>query len=77
MNFSIFQMVYTISGGRKLVIKDRTPVQVRRTRQAAQGWCTGMALRGGMGREGQDGEHVYTQGWVMWMYGKNHHSIVK
>ena len=25
----------------------------------------------------QDGEHVYIQGWFMWLYGKNHHNIVK
>ena len=31
----------------------------------------------GMGREGQDGKPVYTHGWFMWMYGKNHHNIVK
>ena len=24
----------------------------------------------GGGREGQDGEHMYTHGWFMWMYGK-------
>ena len=29
------------------------------------------------GREGQDGEHMYTHGWFMWMYGKNYHNIVK
>jgi len=29
-------------------------------RQGAQGWCTGMTLRDGMGREVQDGEHIYT-----------------
>ena len=29
------------------------------------------------GREGQDGEYMYTHGWFMWMYGKNHHNIVK
>ena len=29
------------------------------------------------GREGQDGEHMYTYGWFMWMYDKNHHNIVK
>ena len=50
--------------------------------QGAQGWCTGMTLRDGMGREvggreGQDGEHMYTHGWFMWMYDKNHHNIVK
>ena len=26
--------------------------------------------------KGQDGEHMYTHGWFMWMYGKNHHNIV-
>ena len=30
----------------------------------------------GGGRQGQDGEHMYTHGWFMWMYGKNHHNIV-
>ena len=30
----------------------------------------------GGGREGQGGEHTYTHGWFMWMYGKNHHNIV-
>ena len=30
----------------------------------------------GSGREGQDGEYMYTHGWFMWMYGKNHHNIV-
>ena len=24
----------------------------------------------GGGREGQDGKHMYTHGWFMWMYGK-------
>ena len=28
-------------------------------------------------KEGQDGEHMYTHGWFMWMYGKNHQNIVK
>ena len=31
----------------------------------------------GGGRGAQDGEHVYTRGGFMLMYGKNHHSIVK
>ena len=39
-------------------------------RQGAHGWCTGMTLRDGMGREVaglgggvvQDGEHMYTHG---------------
>ena len=41
--------------------------------QDAWGWCTGMTQRDGMGREGrgiQDGEHVYTHGGYMLMYGK-------
>ena len=29
------------------------------------------------GREGQDGEHMYTHGWFMWMNGKKHYNIVK
>ena len=31
----------------------------------------------GGGREFQDGEHMYTHGWFIWMYSKNHHNIVK
>ena len=31
----------------------------------------------GGGREGLDGEHMYTLGWFMSMYGKNHHNTVK
>ena len=42
--------------------------------QDAQGWCTGMTQRDGMGREVgggvQDGEPVYTHGRFMLMYGK-------
>ena len=34
-------------------------------RQGAQGWGTGMTLRDEMGREGQDGEHMYTHGCFM------------
>ena len=43
--------------------------------QGAQGWCTGMTQRDGIGGrwEGvQDGEHMYTHGGFMSMYGKNH-----
>ena len=39
----------------------------------AWGWCTGMTQREGMGREVgevQDGEHMYTHGRFMSMYGK-------
>ena len=31
----------------------------------------------GGGREGQDGEHMYTHGGFKSMYGKNHYNIVK
>ena len=31
----------------------------------------------GCGRGVQDGEHMYTHGWFMSMYGKNHYNIVK
>ena len=50
-------------------------------RQGAQGWCTRMTLRDGMGKEEgggvQNGEHMYTHSGFMSMYGKNHHNIVK
>ena len=43
-------------------------------RQGAQGWCTGVTLKDGMGREVvggvQNGEHMYTHGWLMSVYGK-------
>ena len=42
--------------------------------QGAQGWCTGMAQRDGMGREVgggvQDTGHMYTRGRFISMYGK-------
>ena len=31
----------------------------------------------GGGRRVQDGEHMYTYGWLMWMHGKKHYDIVK
>ena len=31
----------------------------------------------GGGRGIQDGEHMYTRGWFMSVYGKNHNNIVK
>ena len=37
-----------------------------------EGWD---AEQGGR-REVQDGGHLYTHGWFMSMYGKNHHNIV-
>ena len=41
-------------------------------RAGAEGWDG----EGG-GRGVQDGEHMYTHGWFMWMYGKSHHNIVE
>ena len=38
--------------------------------QDARGWCTGMTQKDGTGRGVQDGEHVYTHGRFMLMYGK-------
>ena len=42
--------------------------------------CTGTTLRDVMGKEVegriQDGGHMYTHGWFMSMYGKNHYNIV-
>ena len=32
---------------------------------------------GGGGRGVQDGEHMYTHGWFMSVYGKNHYNIIK
>ena len=36
----------------------------------------GWDVEGG-GRRVQDGKHMYTHGWFMSMYGKNHYNIVK
>ena len=49
-------------------------------KQGAQGWCIGMTLRDGMGREVGEGSgwgNMYTRGGYMSMYGKNHNNIVK
>ena len=57
------------------------PVQVQFMKQATQSQHTGTTQRGGMGREvgGRvwEGQHMYTCGWFMSMYGQNHHNIVK
>ena len=45
-------------------------------RAGALGWPWGMGWEGG-GRGIQDGEHMYTHGWFISVYGKNHHNIVK
>ena len=31
----------------------------------------------GGGKGVQNGEHIYTHGWFMSMYGKNHYNIIK
>ena len=43
---------------------------------SALGQPRGMGCGGG-GRGFQDGVHMYTHGWFMSMYGKNHYNIVK
>ena len=49
--------------------------------QGAWGWCIGMTLRDGMGRKVggavQDGEHMYTHGGFMAVYGKSQYNFVK
>ena len=56
------------------------PAQVRFMIQDAQGWCTKMTQRDGMRREVgggvQDGEHVYTRGRFMLMYGKTNTKVI-
>ena len=54
-----------------------SPGSMHETGWGAQGWCTGMTLRNGTGREVQDGEQMQTHGWFISMYGKNHYHIVK
>ena len=47
-------------------------------RQGAQGWCTGMTQRDGMGKEVGRGfrmGNMYTHGGFMSMYGKNNYNI--
>ena len=48
----------------------------RMLRAGALGWPKGWGGEGG-GRGVQDGEHVYTHGRFMPMYGKNYYNIVK
>ena len=55
-------------------------IQVRCMRQGAQGWCTGMTLRDGMGREVgggfRMGTHVHP--WLIHVnMRQNHHKSVK
>ena len=53
---------------------NESPVQVWCMRQGVRGWCNGMTHRDEMGREVaggvQDGEHMYTHGRFMSIYGK-------
>ena len=46
---------------------NRLPVQVQCMRQGAQGWCTGMTLRDGMGREmgGGSGWGTHVHPWLI------------
>ena len=59
---------------------NRWSIQVWYMKQGTQSQCTGMTQgwdgeRGGRGV--QDGGYMYTDGWFMSMYGKNHYNIVK
>ena len=60
---------------------NRWPVQDQCIKQGTQSQYTGTTLRDGMGREVRGGfgmgGHVYTCGWFMSMYGKNHHNVIK
>ena len=55
-------------------VKNESPVYVQYRIQDAWGWCRRMIQRNGMGKEMgggvQDGEHVYSRGGFMLMYGK-------
>ena len=46
-----------------------------------QSWCFGTTQSNGLDGEMGGGSkmvgHMYTHGWFMLMYGKNHHNIVK
>ena len=44
---------------------NRSPVQVWCMRQGAQGWCTGMTLRDGMGREVGGGFRMGNTSWLI------------
>ena len=61
----------------KYHVWNELPVQVRCTILDAWGWCTGMTQRDGMGREEgggrrvQDGEHMYTCGGFILIFGKS------
>ena len=46
-------------------------------RQGAQGWCTGMALGDGMGREVGGGFWMGNTRAPRSMFGKTHYNIVK
>ena len=56
-------------------------MQVRCMKQGTQSRGSGTTQRDGVGKgEGEGsgwGGHMYTGGWFMLMYGKNHHNIIK
>ena len=41
-----------------------------------EGWDGGRGVRDGEGGGIPDGGHMYTHGWFMLVYGKNHHNTV-
>ena len=56
--------------------QSRFDARDRVLKAGALGWPWGMDGEGD-GRGVQDGEHMYTHGWFMSMYGKNHYNIVR
>ena len=59
----------------------RWPVQVQCIKQGTQSQCSGTTQSDGVGREVGGGfrvrGHIYICGWLMLMYHKNDHNIVK
>ena len=57
------------------------PVQDQFMKQGTRSRCAGTTQRNGMGTEAEGGvrtgRHMYTRGWFMSVYGKNHHNISK
>ena len=60
---------------------NRSPVQVQCMRQGAQGWCTGMTLQDGMGKEMggrvRMGNACTPMADSCEYMAKNHHKILK
>ena len=53
------------------------PVQVQCMKQGTPIQCTGTTQSAGIQRDFWMGGHIYTHGWFMSVYGKNHHNCCK